>query len=63
MSKVRLFNDGFVYNIPLNLQVFLLGRKWENVVKMYISSSRVENIFLVSSLMADTTMKRLLAAI
>ena len=38
VSKVRLFNDGFVYNIPLSLQVFLLGRKRENVVEMYISS-------------------------
>ena len=37
--------DSFVYHIPSSLQAFLLGRKWENVVEMYISSSRTENIF------------------
>ena len=37
--------DSFVYHIPSSLQAFLLGRKWENVVEMCISSSRTENIF------------------
>ena len=37
--------DSFVYRIPLSLEGFLLGKKWENVVEMYISSSRAENIF------------------
>ena len=37
--------ESFVYRIPLSLQAFRLNRKWENVVEMYISSSRVENIF------------------
>ena len=37
--------ESFVYHIPSSLQAFLLGRKWENVVEMYISSSRAENIF------------------
>ena len=37
--------ESFVYRIPLSLQAFRLNRKWENVVEMYISSSRAENIF------------------
>ena len=45
VSKVQLFNDSFVYSIPLSSQVFLLGRKWENIVEMYISSSQADNIF------------------